>query len=308
MNYIHDDIKLISNTNTGIEYEYAVAYHLMSRNQKKDFYKSVITKHSKKNQILESITIVDDEIKIVADKWRNRGDYYVSLLPTQDDDLAGPSDILLCSDKKIQHGLSVKFDNKNTWSPTGRHFLTEEQIETLTEMYRNKFIKMYIAVMTFDHGTCVEEEHKNGKIRNNWYRKRCDVTDVFMDIVRTEVINNWQTKTLDEKLEIVKKGYHEDTNGVDCSIITLTKEGDYKIEEMQDIPSEYKNIELQKTPGTHSYISFMVDNTLIGKMQVKPNGGFIQREGNRNSFDVGGFKFGEADLFGSWNFEVVKIE
>jgi len=301
MIYLHDETKLISNMNTGIEYEYGVAYHLMPSTQKAIFLNHVIHKHKKKNKILEAIENIDISIKDIASEWYNRNGFYVSLLPTQDDMLGGPSDILLCSNGEINHGISIKFNNKNTWSPSGKHFLSDEQIEYLYSEYKTKYIPIYISHMEYIYGRC--RYLKNGH-RTSWNRKRCVVTDIFIDRIRDEVIKSWNGKKIKDKLEIIKLGYHEETD-INCSIITLKRNGTYKLEKMQMIPKNISDIKLEKC--NTSQLEFKANGSSIGKMQVKPNGGFIQRNGKKNPFMVGECNYGEGDLFGSWNFGVVKI-
>lgn len=300
MLYEHDNKKLIQNLNTGIEYEIAVAYLLMTSNQQCMFLNEVINHHPKTMKILDVIEVIDEKILTVAKQWKKIHGYYVSLITTQDDTLGGPSDILLCSNEGIHHGISIKYNNGNTWSPSGRHFLDEVTISDLMYEYRTKYIQMYIQQMECTHGKCV---YLTNSHRTSWNRKRCKVTDLFIDKIRDKVIDAWSYKNLDERLCILKSGYHEDVD-IDCSILTLNKNGTYKIEEMQMIPKNISSIELVKS--CTSQLEFVVNGVVMGKMQVKPNGGFIQRDGKRNPFVVGDCNYGEGDLFGSWNFEVVK--
>ena len=155
--------------------------------------------------------------------------------------------------------------------------------------------------MEYTHGKC---EYLKDSHRTTWNRKRCIVTDIFIDRIRDEVIKSWDKKPLSDKLDIIKMGYHENTD-IDCSIITLKNDGSYKLEEMQVIPSDVTDVELIKC--NTSQLKFDINGITIAKMQVKPNGGFIERDGHRKPFMVNECKYGEGDLFGSWNFEVVKI-
>jgi hypothetical protein len=156
--------------------------------------------------------------------------------------------------------------------------------------------------MREEYGECMYLENSH---RTTYDRKRSKITDLFVDKIRDEIIGTWNNKPLEDKLEILKLGYHEDIDiDIDCSILTLKKNGTYKVEEMQMIPKNISSIELVKR--NTSQLEFVVNDVVMGKMQVKPNGGFIQRDGKRNPFVVGECKYGEGDLFGSWNFEVVK--
>ena len=301
MTYKHDHDKLIKNSNTGIEYEFAIAYLLMNPSQQTIFLNEVINHHQKTAKILDVIKAIDEKILLIGTQWKKLPDYYVSLKTTQDDTLGGPADVLLCSGKDTIHqGISIKFNNGNTWSPSGRHFLCDRTISNLMMEYRTHYIPLHLQHMGEEHGACTYLENSH---RTTYDRKRSKITDLFIDKIRNEVILAWGEKSLEDKLEILKLGYHEYVD-IDCSILTLKKNGTYKMEEMQMIPKTINDIELVKR--NTSQIEFVVDGITMGIMQVKPNGGFIQRDGKRNSFVVGECNYGEGDLFGSWNFEVVK--
>jgi len=301
MTYKHDHDKLIKNSNTGIEYEFAIAYLLMNPSQQTIFLNEVINHHQKTAKILDVIEAIDEKILLIGTQWKKLPDYYVSLKTTQDDTLGGPADVLLCSGKDTIHqGISIKFNNGNTWSPSGRHFLCDVTISNLMMEYRTHYIPLHLQHMGEEHGACTYLENSH---RTTYDRKRSKITDLFIDKIRNEVILAWGEKSLEDKLEILKLGYHEYVD-IDCSILTLKKNGTYKMEEMQMIPKTINDIELVKR--NTSQIEFVVDGITMGIMQVKPNGGFIQRDGKRNSFVVGECNYGEGDLFGSWNFEVVK--
>lgn len=300
MLYKHNNYDLSQNMNTGIEYEFAVAYLVMKPNQQTEFLNEVINIHPKTGKILDIIELIDNEISSIGNQWKELPDYYVSLETTQNDALGGPSDILLCSGDKIHQGISIKFNNKGTWSPSGRHFLCKDVISTLVAEYRTTYIPMHLQHMKEEYGDCVYLENNH---RTTYDRKRSKVTDLFIDKIRDEILISWSNKSLEDRLEILKLGYHADID-IDCSILTLMKNGTYKMEEMQMIPKNINSIELVKK--NTSQLEFVVNGIVMGKMQVKSNGGFIKRGGKTNPFVVGECAYGEGDLFGSWNFEVVK--
>ena len=303
MLYKNDYEKLATNVNTGIRYEFAVAYMFMGKQQQTEFLNEVINIHPQTDKIMDSINLMDESISLLVAQWKNLPNYYVSLMATQNDLLGGPSDVLICNGDKIIHGFSVKYNNHNTYSPSGKKFLTIESIKDIYKEY-SKVLPSYLVEMDVKRGKCMYLP--NSKY-TTWDRTRdVDTVDNFIDFIRDKVIIDWDNKPLEEKIEILKAGYHANTT-IDCSIITISSNGKkFKHQPMQMLPEDITDITMEKYGK--SRINFLVNEVPMAYVQPKPNSGFINRAGKKNPFIVGdNVEYGEASFDTSWNFGVIHV-
>ena len=310
----HSIAKLISNKNPGIEHEIAAAFHLMGERQKEEegFCSNVVMKHPESTRIIDSIENLKKHSEEVDwpdifSKFRNEESYYVSLAASQDDDL-GPADLLICCFDEIQFGVSVKFENKNSWNPSGRkHFIDQTDKEEFEQLYEQKYLQLYLSYMEETYGEC-EHNKDSPKHRTNWCRiKNNPITDEYIDPIRDRVITRWNEKNQQEKIDIFNVAYHVDTP-INYFILFLYKQ--IKKEKKRpkiSLPrlglKNIDDIQIEKHKATG--VRFYINGELTDNLQVKANNGFIERDGTQNkltnSFTVNGIKWGEGDFYGSWD-------
>ena len=260
-----DTLKL--NRNTGIEYEFGVGMALMIKSQYDDFLKYIVQDHPKKNKVIEvyNITknILSKELKYLGEK-NNR---YISFAPTQNDSL-GPSDILVCNNKEILFGISIKFANSNNWNPSAKNFLDNSIIKKLKLIYVKDYLPKYKHDMRSRFGECKLIKGS----RNTWSRKRSSVTDDFIDLIRDEFITSWENKDLSERKLILNKGFHVNSP-LKYYVIEIGRK-DYRLSDPKPI-SEIQDIYLEKYET--SYVAFKVDDKILVKLQIKFNNVFIEK-------------------------------
>ena len=289
-----DTLKL--NRNTGIEYEFGVGMALMIKSQYDDFLKYIVQDHPKKNKVIEvyNITknILSKELKYLGEK-NNR---YISFAPTQNDSL-GPSDILVCNNKEILFGISIKFANSNNWNPSAKNFLDSDIIKKLKLIYVKDYLPKYKNDMKSRFGEC---KLIRGS-RNTWSRKRSSVTDDFIDLIRDEFITSWENKDLSERKLILNKGFHVNSP-IKYYVIEIGSK-DWKLSDPKPI-SEIQDIYLEKYKT--SYVAFKVGNKILVKLQIKFNNGFIEKteSSQNNKFKIDDIYFKNGDPFGLWNFNI----
>ena len=312
----HSIAKLISNKNPGIEHEIAVAFHLMGKKQKEDegFYSNVVMKHPESTRIIDSIENLKKHSEEVDwpdifAKFRNEESYYVSLAASQDDDL-GPADVLICCFDEIQFGVSVKFENKNNWNPSGRkHFIDQNDKEEFEQLYEQKYLQLYLSYMEETYGKC-EHNKDSPKHRTNWCRiNNNPITDEYIDPIRDRVITRWNEKKQQEKIDILNKAGHVDVP-IDYFILFLYKKKCAEISRPRSGLKNTDDIHIEKYGN--SSLCFYINGELTDKLQVKANCGFIERakkkDGTlkkvRNSFTVNDIEWGHGEFFGSWDWTV----
>ena len=197
-----DSLKL--NHNTGIEYEFGVGMALMLKSQYNDFLKNIVQDHPKKNKVMETYNITKDILSKKLTNLEAMNNRYISFAPTQNDRL-GPSDILVCNNKEILFGISIKYTNSNNWNPSAKNFLDSEIIKKLKLIYIKDYRPRYIQDMRSRFGQCKLIKGT----RNTWSRKRSSVTDDFIDLIRDELITSWENKDLSERKLILNKGFSQ---------------------------------------------------------------------------------------------------
>ena len=298
----HSNNELIANNNPGIEYEIAVAFHLMGEKQKEEegFYSNVVMEHPRSTRIKDSIENLkthseEGDWPVIFLESRNEESYYVSLAYTQDDNL-GPADVMICCCDEIQFGVSVKFRNRNNWNPSALNFINENDKEELIQLYEQKYLSDYLSYMEKTYGRCEYIDFSNNY--TNWYRKRSKITDLYIDIIRDRVIKRWNEKNEKEREKIFKAAYH-DNSTIDYFDLILQENQPPLISSPQPIPTNISDIQIEKHKT--SAVRFYLNGKLTDNLQVKANNGFIERHGNRNSFYVNDIKWGHGDFFGSWD-------
>ena len=232
------------------------------------------------------------ELKYLDEK-NNR---YISFAPTQNDSL-GPSDILVCNNKEILFGISIKFANSNNWNPSAKNFLDNSIIKKLKLIYVKDYLPKYKHDMRSRFGECKLIKGS----RNTWSRKRSSVTDDFIDLIRDEFITSWENKDLSERKLILNKGFHVNSP-LKYYVIEIGSK-DWKLSDPKPI-SEIQDIYLEKYKT--SYVAFKVGNKILVKLQIKFNNGFIEKteSSQNNKFKIDDIYFKNGDPFGSWNFNI----
>ena len=289
-----DTLKL--NRNTGIEYEFGVGMALMIKSQYDDFLKYIVQDHPKKNKVIEVYNITKNKLSKELKYLDEKNNRYISFAPTQNDSL-GPSDILVCNNKEILFGISIKFANSNNWNPSAKNFLDNSIIKKLKLIYVKDYLPKYKHDMRSRFGECKLIKGS----RNTWSRKRSSVTDDFIDLIRDEFITSWENKDLSERKLILNKGFHVNSPLIYYVIEIGSK--DWKLSDPKPI-SEIQDIYLEKYKT--SYVAFKVGNKILVKLQIKFNNGFIEKteSSQNNKFKIDDIYFKNGDPFGSWNFNI----
>lgn len=280
------------NINTGVEYEIALFYKLLSTAEQQMVLEAINSRFDK-TKIYDIIEHTD--IQQILDALESRGlTLYDISFETQNDNI-GPSDIVLhlkdSNDKNLQIGISVKYANTCSLNVTGRRFISELQISTLKEELP-RYTNMYIKEMSDKYGDI-----------NNWFRKRkpSSTTDVYIDLIRDAVIENWSNIT--DKPNLLSALFHSDSP-IEFWVITYNKNGYIlKTEPATVEVSRAQDIIIRKYQT--SYVAFYLNNRMIGRMQIKFNNGFIEKCKKKNADliyqDV---KISYGKPFSSWNFSI----
>lgn len=289
-----------TNTNTGVEYEIALFYKLISNNADElAQVKRAIKKRNDSAKVEEIISYTNTSKILTA--LRERGlTYKDASFETQNDEV-GPADVVLFADDKSgktqRIGLSIKFANTCTLNVTGRKFITDEQIRVLKEKYITKYIPEFKVYMKATYGHA-----------ENWHRKQHPITERMIDEIRDAVILNWPK--VQNKVELMKNLFH-DTSPIEFWVVNYSRT-DYALKtKPSTIDMSRANDVVVKKYQT-SYVAFYVDDVRVGRMQVKFNNGFVESNFNHKGlrkkqtcdFIVDGLEFIYGQPFGSWNFSV----
>ena len=300
----HNVEELVNNRNTGIEYEYGIACALMTEEQYYDFFKSVISGHKYEKIIVDICKSAKLTLAPLIEGIDCKEKRYISLVSTQNDSL-GPSDVLVCCNNEIEFGISVKKGNINNWNPSSKHFIDKASISSFRHKYNTYYLPKYIQDMHSRFGKC--ETVKGTK--NTWSRKRSEVTDAFIDLIREKVIKNWYLKSTIEKQEIVDSGYQL-FSPIDYYVINI-KGSNNKCKLSSPKPALYSVEDLTLEKYKESYVAFKVEGKTIVKLQVKFNNGFLEKVKSKapsktiHSFKIDTIYFKNGDPFGSWNFNIL---
>lgn len=285
--------EICTNINTGVEYEIALFYQLVSADEQQQIL-TAINRRADKNKVLSLIK--QTNITPILEALRKRGlELSDATFETQNDEV-GPSDVVMVvSDGKTKSniGISVKYANTCTLNVTGRRFITYRQIAKLKEQLPI-YTARYIDEMTASYGDV-----------NKWFRLRkpSQTTDEFIDLIRNAVIRNW--RNVDDKATLLSTMFHNDSP-IEFWVVTYTNNG-YRLS------TEPKTIEIRRANDVKvakyktSYVAFYLDGKKVGQMQVKFNNGFIERcRKNKPDIVCDGVEMAYGQPFSSWNFSVEK--
>ena len=296
MLYSYTLSEIRNNTNTGIEYEIALFYVLLS------------IKPNEQSQVMRAINERWDASKIkkiisytnayqLKDTLSARGlSLFDVSFETQNDEV-GPADVVMHTKDKngesSKIGLSIKFSNTCTLNVTGRNFITDDQISHLRDLLPD-YTNRYIQEMTKLYGNV-----------NNWFRMRkpSTITDEYIDLIRDEVIKNWGN--VRNKTSLLSALFHSDSP-IEFWVITYTNRNYILKTKPQTIDMSRAN---DVTVGKYqtSYVAFYLDGNMVGHMQVKFNNGFIEKC-KKTTPDVTyqGVRMSYGQPFSSWNCSVEK--
>lgn len=289
-----------TNTNTGVEYEIALFYKLISNNADEQAQVKRAIKKRIDSAKVEEIINYTNTGKILTALCERGLTYKDASFETQNDEV-GPADVVLFADDKSgkthRIGLSIKFANTCTLNVTGRKFITDEQIAVLKDKYITKYIPEFKVYMKATYGHA-----------ENWHRKQHPITERMIDEIRDAVILNWPK--VKNKVELMKNLFH-DTSPIEFWVVNYSRT-DYALKtKPSTIDMSRANDVVVKKYQT-SYVAFYVDDVRVGRMQVKFNNGFVESNFNHKGlrkkqscdFVVDGLEFIYGQPFGSWNFSV----
>ena len=280
------------NINTGVEYEIALFYKLLSPVEQQMVVDAINSRFDK-TKIYNIIEHTD--IQQILDTLELRGlTLYDVSFETQNDNI-GPSDIVLhvkdSNDKNQQIGISVKYANTCSLNVTGRRFISELQISTLKEELP-RYTNMYIKEMSDKYGDI-----------NNWFRKRkpSSTTDEYIDLIRDAVIENWSNIT--DKPTLLSALFHCNSP-IDFWVVTYNNNGyTLKTEPTTVEVDRAQDIVVRKYQT--SYVAFYLNDRMIGRMQIKFNNGFIEKCKKQNpDLIYQNVKISYGKPFSSWNFSI----
>ena len=280
------------NINTGVEYEIALFYKLLSTAEQQMVLEAINSRFDK-TKIYDIIEHTD--IQQILDALESRGlTLYDVSFETQNDNI-GPSDIVLhlkdSNDKNQQIGISVKYANTCSLNVTGRRFISELQISTLKEELP-RYTNMYIKEMSDKYGDI-----------NNWFRKRkpSSTTDEYIDLIRDAVIENWSNIT--DKPTLLSALFHCNSP-IDFWVVTYNNNGYTLKTEPTTVEVDRAQDIIVKKYQT-SYVAFYLNDRMIGRMQIKFNNGFIEKCKKQNpDLIYQNVKISYGKPFSSWNFSI----
>lgn len=283
-----------TNVNTGIEYEIAMFYCLLQDHPEEQHQvKLAFSKRAdapKINEIISKTNLLPIKVTLASMELS----LYDVSFETQDDNI-GPADVVMhvkdAQGKISRIGLSIKFANTCTLNVTGRRFITEGQISDLKRLLP-QYSDMYVEEMTKTYGGV-----------NNWFhqRKYSETTDMFVDLIRDAVIQNWPN--VQDKTKLLSTLFHEDSP-IPFWVITYDKRG-YKLRTKPQTIDMSRAGDVSVRKYQTSYVAFYLDETRVAHMQVKFNNGFVEKCKKKNPDLVcQGVRMSYGKPFSSWNFSV----
>ena len=284
------------NINTGVEYEIALFYVLLS------------IKPNEQAQVMRAIQRRWDAAKVksiisytnprvITDALQRCGLTLDDVSFETQNDEVGPADVVMhtkdSTGKSSKVGLSIKFANTCTLNVTGRNFITDAQIAQLRSLLPT-YTKRYIQEMTDTYGSVT-----------NWFRKRkpSTTTDAYIDLIRDEIIKNWPN--VKNKTSLLSALFHSDSP-IEFWVITYRDKG-YSLKTKPQTIDMSRAGDVKVGKYQTSYVAFYLDNTMVGHMQVKFNNGFIEKCKKAHPDVVcEGVAMAYGQPFTSWNFSVEK--
>lgn len=288
--------EISNNTNTGVEYEIALFFKLLkNKPNEQSQVMNALNSRGDSSKIKSIISMTD--ITLIEQALKRQGlELEDSTFETQNDEV-GPADIVMlvknCQGIKNKIGLSVKYANTCTLNVTGRNFITDNQISKLKEKLP-QYTKDYIAEMTNAYGNV-----------ENWFRKRkpSRTTDLFIDLIRDAVIENW--KYIKNKTTLLSALFHNDSP-IEFWVVTYGNNG-YELKTVPQTIDMSRANDVRIGKYQTSYVAFYLDGKMVGHMQVKFNNGFIEKCKKKKPDVIWqGIEMSYGQPFSSWNFSVEK--
>lgn len=290
-----------TNINTGVEYEIALFYKLLSSEEEKRLVLESIQARSDRDVVLSKYRQTDLSRIMFELRERNLQLCDVSF-ETQNDEV-GPSDVVMyvkdaqgCSQ---QIGLSIKYANTCTLNVSGMYFISQKQRNELQHSLVH-YTQKYIEEMTQNYGRV-----------QNWFRQRKPSvnTDQYIDLIRDAVIDNWCN--VQNKTKLFDYLFHADSP-IEYWVYEYKTNNRHKLNcaPMKVSHKDVPNIEISKYQT--SYVAFYLFGERIAHMQVKFNNGFLESVYNKNKvrkivnsdFTYEGVEMVYGKPFGSWNFSI----
>ncbi len=209
---------------------------------------------------------------------------------TTQDDTVGPSDIVI----NDNFGISIKYDNKCNFNPTGRRFLSRTDISEFKKDLKN-YSNSYVSEMNEKYG-----------VVNNWFRNRgckSETINVIINTLKSKVVSNWDSMSLTDKNKIIGDIYHLNSP-IDYVIMKIDKKINISIDD-KPFNFDVSKIKLVNEENSH-YVTFTYENDVIGKMQVKFNNGMLENYKGKSKPDVviGDYRIKYGNAISSWNFNL----
>ena len=292
-------MEIRNNVNTGVEYEIALFYKLLPSDEERLQVSVAIDARSDADKVRRIINRT--HIETITDALTDQGLVLQDVsFETQNDEI-GPSDIMMYAQDNQgigrQVGLSVKYANRCTKNSTGLAFISDQQKSELWEQYITQYFPQYREYMIDVYGHA-----------RNWHRKRSPINNAFIDKVRNAVIQNWPN--IENKMSLVSGLFHANSP-VEFWVVEFKKQG-YILRTTPPTIDECRANDVTIGKYKTSYVAFYLDEVMVGRMQVKFNNGFIERNFRRDGtrkknapdFIQDGLEFIYGYPFGSWNFSV----
>lgn len=287
--------EIITNKNTGVEYEIAMFYQLLGTDSERQQVLSAMQTRSDYEKI---VGIIDNtDITLILHSLEERNLELVDVSFETQEDRIGPSDIVMnvkdvygCTQKI---GLSVKYANSCSLNITGRKFITDDQISELKSLlpqYTQRFL--------------IDMNQRFGSV-SNWLhtRKQSHITDEYVDLLRDAVIHNW--RNVENKAQLLSSMFHQNSP-IEFWLVTYNKRG-YKVNTQPPSVDERCANEVFVRKYESSYIDFCYGNRVLGRMQVKFNNGFIEKCKKKKADIIwDGERISYGHPFSSWNFSTLK--
>lgn len=289
-----------NNINTGVEYEIALFYKLL-KNQPNE-QTQVMNAINRRYDVakVKSIIAETDATSIERALSAAGLELVDASFETQNDEV-GPADIVMYVESKIGQrkkiGLSVKYANTCTLNSTSARFITEEQRREISAVYPS-YLQRYKDYMSRTYGNA-----------SKWHRKRCPVTNEFIDLLRNAVIKNWQQRR--DKRDVLAAAF-QNTSPIEFWVVTYVRSGFVLDTKPVCIDlSRSDDVVLEKNAG--QFVKFVLDGHAYAKMQVKFNNGMYElnldhrgkRKREQPNEIIDGIEFIYGDPFGSWNFSII---
>ena len=295
---------IAQNNNTGFEYEIALFYSIKCHIGRDCVAISdAISKRQDSKKINEIAGCTD--ISCILHSIESNGLVIIDCTLETQNDSVGPADIVVvlsdAAKRTLYQGLSVKFNNTCTRNVSGRRFLSDDDITQLNGKLP-EYTQRYIEDMTRNFGDIA-----------NWFRKRkrSNVTNEFVDLIRDAVIKNWAYvedkvqlfEDLCQSSSVIPFWVYEYRSGAKKSSAKYATRLITNPLILDKRSIDQIGLQKHKT----SSIGFYLGTNMIAKLQVKFNNGFVEKCKKKNpDFIIGNTEFSLGQPFSSWNFSVIE--